>query len=95
MVVYALLMLMMCEIYLSPYLYINGNVNMLVSLLGALPHLPMICMPNIHVYIKLRMLCHHHCSYPHDVCSYCQSIDHDVNSYPCYDVCDGSYAQYK
>jgi len=31
---------------------------------------------------QLRDICDHHFSYPHDVCFYCQSFDHDVNSYP-------------
>ena len=32
-------------------------------------------------------------SYALDVCSYCQSFDHDVNSYPYYDISDESYAK--
>jgi len=32
-------------------------------------------------------------SYPHDVCSYCQFSDHDVNSCPCYDIFDELYAR--
>jgi len=35
----------------------------------------------------------HDSSYPHDVYSYCQSFDHDVNSCPCYDVSNESYAK--
>jgi len=30
-------------------------------------------------------------SYPLDVCSHCQSCDHDVNSCPYYDVSDKAY----
>jgi len=37
--------------------------------------------------------CDHHSSYPHDVCSYCQSCDHDVNFYPYYDVSNATYAR--
>ena len=36
---------------------------------------------------------HHHCSYPHVMRSYCQSFDHDTNSYPYYDVFDECYAK--
>jgi len=35
----------------------------------------------------------HHSSYHHDVCSYWQSFDHDVNSCPYYDVSDEAYAR--
>jgi len=38
-------------------------------------------------------LCNHHSSYALGVCSYCQSFDHNVNSYPYYDVSDELYAQ--
>jgi len=31
---------------------------------------------------------HHHFSYPHVLCSFFQSLDHDVNSCPYYDVFD-------
>jgi len=42
---------------------------------------------------QLRDVCDHHSSYPHILCSYCQSFDHDVNSYPYYDVFDEAYAR--
>jgi len=32
-------------------------------------------------------------SYPHDVCSFCQYFDLDVNSYHYYDISDESYAR--
>ena len=32
-------------------------------------------------------------SFPLDVCSYCQSYDHDVNSCPYYDISNESYAR--
>ena len=36
----------------------------------------------------------HHCSsYPHVLCSFCQSSDHDVHSCPYYDVSDECYAR--
>jgi len=63
-----------------------------VNLLCALPHLPMICMLNLHID-QIRDVCDHHFSYPHDVCSYCQSFEHDVNCYPYYDVSDESYTR--
>ena len=63
-------------------------MNVLVSLLCALPRLPMIYMLNLYVQIKLGMYVIHHSSYPLGVCSYCQSFDHDVNSCPYCDVSD-------
>ena len=33
----------------------------------------------------------HDSSYLHDVCSYCQSFDHDVHSCPYYDISDESH----
>jgi len=39
------------------------------------------------------MLYDHDSSYPHDVCSYCQSLDHDVNSCLYYNISDESYAR--
>jgi len=42
---------------------------------------------------KFKDFCNHHSSYPHVVCCYCQSFDHDVNSYPYYDVYDESYVR--
>jgi len=36
--------------------------------------------------------CDHHSFYPLDVCSYCQSFNHDVNSCPYYDISDEPYA---
>jgi len=35
----------------------------------------------------------HDSSYPHDVCSYCQSFNHDGNSCLYYDASDESYAR--
>jgi len=35
---------------------------------------------------KVRDVCGHHSSYPHVVCSYFQSFDHDVNSCPDCDI---------
>jgi len=35
----------------------------------------------------------HDSSYPHDVCSYCQSFNHDANFCPYYDISDESYAR--
>ena len=35
----------------------------------------------------------HNSSYLHDVCFYYQSSDHDVNSCPCYDMSNESYAR--
>ena len=35
----------------------------------------------------------HDFTYPHDVCSYCQSFDHDVNSCPYYNISNKSYAR--
>ena len=43
---------------------------------------------------QLRDLCHHHPSYAHVLCSYCQSFDHDVNYYPYYDVFNESFARF-
>jgi len=37
-------------------------------------------------------MCDHHSSYPHVVCSYCQSFDYSVNSCPYYDISDECYA---
>jgi len=42
---------------------------------------------------QFRDGCDHHCFYPHDVCSYFQSFDHDVNFCPYYDVSDKAYAR--
>ena len=42
---------------------------------------------------QVRDVCDHHSSYPHGVCSYCQSFDYDVNSCPCYDIFNESYAR--
>jgi len=39
---------------------------------------------------QVRDLYDHHSSFPHVVCSYCQSFDHDVNYCPYYDVFDES-----
>jgi len=36
---------------------------------------------------------YHHYSYPHVVCSYCQSFDHDMNFCPYYDVSSESYGR--
>jgi len=36
---------------------------------------------------------HHYSSYSHVMCSYCQSFNHDVNSYAYYDVFDECYAK--
>ena len=35
----------------------------------------------------------HDSSYPLDICSYCQSFEHEVNSYPYYDISDELYAR--
>ena len=35
---------------------------------------------------QIRDACDHYSFSPLDACSYCQSFDHDVNSYPSYDV---------
>ena len=37
--------------------------------------------------------CDHHSSYPLDICSHCQSFDHNVNSCPYYDVSDEAHAR--
>jgi len=42
---------------------------------------------------QFRDVCDHHSSYPLDVCSYCQSFDHDVSSCPYNDVFDEAYAR--
>ena len=42
---------------------------------------------------QFRDLSHHHSFYPRDVCSYCQSLDHDVNCCPYYDIFDECYAK--
>jgi len=42
---------------------------------------------------QFRDACDHYCSYPRDVCSYCQSSNHDVNSCPYYDIFDESYVR--
>jgi len=39
---------------------------------------------------QIRDACDHYSSYPLDLCFYCQSFDHDVNSCPYYDVSDES-----
>ena len=36
----------------------------------------------------------HDSSYPHNVCSHCQSSDLDVNSCPYYDISDELYARF-
>jgi len=36
---------------------------------------------------------HHYSSYPHALCSFCQSFDHDVNTCPYYDVFNECYAR--
>jgi len=41
---------------------------------------------------QLRDTCDHYSCYTYDVCSYCQSSDHDVNSCPYYDVSNEAYA---
>ena len=41
---------------------------------------------------QFRNLCDHHSSYPHNVCSYCQSFYHDVNSCPYCDVSTKCYS---
>jgi len=42
---------------------------------------------------QFRDACHHYSSSPYDVCSYCQSSNHYVNSCPYYDVPDEVYAR--
>ena len=42
---------------------------------------------------QFRDVCNHDSSDPHDVCSYCQSFDRDVNSCPFYDISDEAYAK--
>jgi len=42
---------------------------------------------------QFRDRCDHYSSYPLDLCSYCQSSDHQVNSCPYYDISDESYAR--
>ena len=42
---------------------------------------------------QLRDVCDHRASHPHIMCSYCQSFDQDVNSYPYYDVYDEAYGR--
>ena len=42
---------------------------------------------------QFRDLCYHNSSYPHVVWSFSQFFDHDVNSYPYYDVPDEFYAR--
>jgi len=42
---------------------------------------------------QFRDGCDHDSSYPLDLCSYCQSFDHDVNSCPYYDVSDEAYVK--
>jgi len=34
----------------------------------------------------------HNSCYSHDICSYCESFDHDVNSCPDYDISNEAYA---
>ena len=42
---------------------------------------------------QFRDGCNHHSSYLVDVCSHCQSFNHDVNSCPYYDIFDESYVR--
>jgi len=42
---------------------------------------------------QFRDACDHYSSSPLDVCSYCQSYDHDVNSCPYYRISNESYAR--
>jgi len=42
---------------------------------------------------KFRDACDHDSSYPLDICSYCQSFDHEVNPCPYYDISNESYAR--
>jgi len=42
---------------------------------------------------QLRDACDHQSSYPNNVCSYFQSSDYNVNSYPYYNVSDEAYAR--
>ena len=70
----------------------NGNMSELVSL----------CMPSPPPYDlhaqspcvnQFRDAYDQDSSYPHDVCSFCQYFDLDVNSYHYYDISDESYAR--
>jgi len=75
----------------EPLARYNGNVKDLVSLLYAFPHLSMVCKLNLYAdQLRVR---HHHSCHPHVVCSYCQSFDYKVNSYPYYDVSHESYTR--
>ena len=42
---------------------------------------------------QFRDPCDYYSSFPLDVCSYCQSYDHDVNSCPYYGISNESYAR--
>jgi len=42
---------------------------------------------------QFRDLGHHHSFYPCYMCSYCQSLDHDVNCCPYCDISDEHYAK--
>ena len=48
---------------------------------------------SLHAIDQLRNLCHHDSSYPHVVCSVCQSFNQNVNFCPYYDVSDKAYAR--